>query len=77
MDRSVIFARIWRIKRKYLRVIAVLMAQALDAPGSPLGMDDAGTVGWREPKELGERILRHKLTFGGTLQEAAREVLPD
>lgn len=77
MDRSVIFAHIWRIKRRYLRVVAVLMAQALDAPGSPAGMDDVGTVGWREPKELGERIRRHQQTFGGTLQEAAREVLPD
>ncbi len=77
MTRSEIFAKVYQAKRAYLRHVGVLLAAALDAPGSGEGLRNAGCIEWREPIHLAERIKEHKARNGGTLKEAALELLPD
>lgn len=76
MIRSEIFAKVYQAKKQYLRHVGVLLAAALDAPGSGEDLRNAGCIEWREPIQLAERIKEHKARNDGTLKEAAAVIVP-
>ena len=76
MTRSELFAKVYAAKTAYLRHVGVLLAQALDAPGSDAGLRNAGSIEWREPIHVAERIKEHKRRNGCTLKEAAAVIVP-
>ncbi len=75
-DKSELLARVRTAKTAYLRHVGVLLAAALDAPGTDANLRNCGCIEWREPIHVAERIKEHKLRSGGTLKEAAAIVVP-